>query len=281
MRKLAMTGMLLVAMLGCALPVAADINIPAGASVELRGGSILMAGTDMSIGGQLALGSGAILDTGSFSTLASGTTHLDAGLVVLSGDWSNAGTITPGSSRVEFIDGTNAASQVLGASAFHAISFVSTTGKHYAFEAGATQNIATGLVIQGTAAKPIQFQSTAAPQVAYINLASGGNQSIAHVGVSNVHASGQHLAPNQHNEGGSGNDLGWFGHTALPPFVPVPATSRWAMLLLSLLLVLLALRQAGRPARRQRPDSTTIAASPVLLSCRYPSCQHRRPAPPA
>jgi hypothetical protein len=67
------------------------------------------------------------------------------------------------------------------------------------------------LEISGTASNPIQFRSSAAGQVAFINLLIGGTQLIQHVGVTDVWATGQWLAPFQTNEGGGGNAHRWFG----------------------------------------------------------------------
>jgi hypothetical protein len=52
-----------------------------------------------------------------------------------------------------------------------------------------------------------------------------------------VHATGQHLAANQTNDGGSGNAKGWFGSAAAGNTVPTPAFSGIGLLLLALLLV--------------------------------------------
>lgn len=74
---------------------------------------------------------------------------------------------------------------------------------------------------------------TASPAIAFLNLATGGSQAIANVGVSNVHATGQRLAPTLTNQGGSGNAVGWFGGLgpALPP-ERVPALSTTVLLAL-------------------------------------------------
>lgn len=250
MRRCAITCLTLLAAVGSLAPASADVVIPSGASLDLHGGSMLMAGTDVIVSGQFSMGSGSLLDMGSFSVPASGNAALDTGLIVLTGDWSNTGNIHPGSSRVQFVDGATGTSQILGSSNFHDLSFVSSNGKHYAFEVGSTQTVAGSLTIQGTAANPIQFQSTSAPQVANINLAAGGSQSIAHVGVSNVHATGQHLAPSLQNEGGSGNDQGWFGQGTggggSITSTPVPTTSQWAALTLGLLLMLFGLQRLAK-----------------------------------
>ena len=83
--------------------------------------------------------------------------------------------------------------------------------------------------------------------VAFLNLLPSGTQSIANVGVSDVHATGQPLAPDQTNQGGRGNAQGWFGGGGpIGQHVPVPAASPTALMLFALSLLgaaLLALRR--------------------------------------
>ena len=90
---------------------------------------------------------------------------------------------------------------------------------------------------------PIQIASTVPGSAAFLNLLPSGTQSIADVGVSDVRATGQHLAPAGHNEGGAGNDNGWFA--AIYEYVAVPALS-----LIGLMTLLLAI--AGLALRTQR-----------------------------
>ncbi len=176
----------------------------------------------------VTLSAGAVLDAGS-------------GSITLSGDWSNQGTFIAGSSRVNFVDGARAQSNVTGNTTFSSLSFISSIGKGYALQSGSTQTVESLLQILGTAAAGIQIQSTS--PFASINLLSSGSQNIGFVGVSNVHATGQYLAPTLTNDGGSGNATGWFvqatgtggGNGGAPGEVtPTPALSSWALLLLIL-----------------------------------------------
>ncbi|HSN00126.1 MAG TPA: hypothetical protein VLS52_03840, partial [Rudaea sp.] len=82
-----------------------------------------------------------------------------------------------------------------------------------------------------------------------INLLPGGSQNIQYVGVSDVHATGQHLAANQTNDGGTGNATGWFGSAIAGNTVPTPALSWIGLFLLALLLATIAVtRRNGRTA---------------------------------
>ena len=122
------------------------------------------------------------------------------------------------------------------------------------FQVGTTQSIAGLLEIVGTTGKPIQFRSGTLGQVANINLLPGGTQSILHVGVTDVWATGQHLAPNQTNEGGGGNAFNWFGpplDIGGPPTTPDTDARR---------------RRAARACRAARRLCDHRPASPRALS---------------
>ncbi|HEX7915935.1 hypothetical protein [Rudaea sp.] len=214
----------------------AQLVVPAGSSFALGGGDVDLASSGVQVGGLLSVAGGRILDAANVAILAGGTLDGGSGQIVLSGDWSNAGNFIPGSGSVNFVDG-GAPSQIGGSTGFANLSFVTASGKNYVFAAGSTQTIAGLLTIAGTAAQPIQFRSSAAGQVANINLLAGGSQSIVHVGVSDVHATGQHLAPNLSNEGGSGNATGWFAAIVAQTAIPATALSPIGLLLFALALL--------------------------------------------
>ena len=202
-------------------------------------------GGDLATGGVLQLGAGHVADLRNFQVTGGGQASLGSGQIELFGDWSNGGTINPGSSLVSFIDGALASSTLLGSSTFASLSFLSTTGKRYLFQSGSTQTINYALTIQGTQALPIQFDVTSPGSVANINLLPSGSQAIQYVGVSDVHATGQHLAPSQDNDGGRGNATGWF-RALLAPYAAVPGLTPWAIAMLLLALSLVAWRQIRR-----------------------------------
>lgn len=149
---------------------------------------------------------------------------------------------------MRFLDGP-AESAVLGSTAFANASFGSANGKRYRFESGSTQTVAAQLEILGTGA-PIQIDVTQPGAIAFLNLLPSGTQNIANVGVSDGHATGQHLAPAQTNQGGRGNADGWFGGGGPigPSSVPVPASSPAGSILFALGLLgaaLLAFRRGS------------------------------------
>lgn len=253
MRRGVMAG---VAFIGLALGPAhafAQVTIPAAASMSLSGGSLDLAGTSLQVDGTFSLGSGNIDNGGSVTIAAGGNIDGGSGTITLSGDWTDLGIFNAGSGTVSFVDGGVALSNVVGDTTFNNASFVSTTGKSYAFAVGSTQTVGGLLTIQGTAAQGIQFKSATAGQVANIDLLPAGSQAIQYVGVSNVHAVGQHLAPNQTNDGGTGDDTGWFGSITGNGVVPTPALGTLGMLLLALLLVCVTYATAA--ARRKHPTS--------------------------
>ncbi len=215
----------------------ADLSVPTGAQVLLGGGRIDLGGTDVSVGGMMFLGTGALDRVGSMAL--SGALDAGSGTVELSGDWTNAGAFTPGTSSVRFFDGGRAQSLFMGDSAFHDLQLLSGSGKTYSIESARTLAIASALTIRGVAGQPIQVASPDPAQVAFLDLAPAGSQDIGFTGVSNVHAIGQPLAPDEINQGGSGNDTGWFG-TGVLNAVPVPAMTTLSALVLVLLTLALA-----------------------------------------
>ncbi len=228
------------------LPFAAvqaqGLALPPGARLQLDGGRIEAAGGDLFVGGALTLGAGELRGIGALRIAAGGSADFGSGLATVTGDWENRGAFTAGSSKVELRDGP-AASAILGASQFANLSLVSAAGKRYRFESGLTQIVGGNLQIQGQG-PAIQVDVSVPGSAAFLNLLPGGSQTIANVGVSDVHATGQRLAPTQTNQGGRGNDSGWFGGggVAVTP-VPVPALSRGLQLLLAAGLILIATRR--------------------------------------
>jgi hypothetical protein len=245
-RRVATTAALLLCAFAAAQ--AQKLSIPSGGTVQINGGRLALSGGDIRIDGRFALGSGELRGVGALRIGAGGTADFGSGVATLTGDWENRGIFNAGTSRVELRDGPVAVSSILGTNAFANLSLVSLTGKRYRFESAFTQRVAANLQIQGTG-PAIQVDVTAPGSVAFLNLLPGGSQSIANVGVSDVHATGQPLAPTQTNQGGNGNDNGWFGGggPVIPP-TPVPAVGWPMLLLLGIGLFVIATRPRVRHA---------------------------------
>ena len=224
----------------------ADVFVPTGGAFALNGGTLDLGSTDLKVDGSMSLAAGAVTGARNVTIDAGGTLDGGSGAITLFGNWSDSGTFSAGSGSVNFVDGATASSTVSGNTTFHNLAFVSSSGKTYAFAAGSTQTIGGLLTILGSAARGIQFTSTTPGAAAFIDLLPAGSQNIAFVGVSNVHATGQHLAANQTNDGGSGDASGWFGAAGGgAAVVDTPALS-----LLGSLLLLLSLLAAALRARR-------------------------------
>lgn len=231
----------------------ADLVIPANAIVNLGGGTTDLACTDLVIAGTLQLGSGQVVNARNVTIQAGGVLNGGSGIIELGGSWSNAGQFAAGTSSVRFEDlcGLSSAS-ISGSSTFYDLRFVSGTGRTVIFAVGSTQTISSALQIAGTSGNPLQLRSSTPGQVANINLQTGGTQQIQHVGVTDVWATGQPLAPNQTNEGGAGNAQGWFGSGPTPPRAPtpVPTLNDLAVALLAALLGVAGARRLRGERRR-------------------------------
>lgn len=195
----------------------ADLVVPANSVVNLASGTLDLACTDVIVAGTLQLASGSIVNARHVTIQAGGTIDGGSGFVALGGNWTSAGQFIPGSSAVRFRDLCALTSvTITGNTTFSTASFVTAIGKNYVFSVGSTQIINDLLEIGGTTALPIQFRSSVAGQVAFINLMESGVQQIQHVGVTDIWATGQWLAPALTNEGGGGNANRWFGGGPVP-----------------------------------------------------------------
>jgi IPTL-CTERM motif len=239
-----------IAALVIARPAHADLVVPANSVVNLASGAIDLACTDVVVAGTLQVASGSIVNARHVTIQAGGTIDGGSGTIALGGNWANAGQFVAGTSAVRFRDLCSlTAATISGSTTFSTASFVTATGRDFVFEVGATQTVNTLLEIAGTAALPVQFRSSVPGQVAYVNLIPSGTQAIQHVGVTDVWATGQWLAPTLTNEGGGGNANRWFGGGAAA--TPVPALADAALLALAALLAAIG---AWRLRRNHRTD---------------------------
>lgn len=227
-----------VAFFGAAPWAHADLVVPVNSVVNLASGTVDLACTDVIVAGTLELASGSVVNARHVTLEAGDTFDGGSGFVTLGGNWTNTGQFIPGASAVRFRDLCGLTSAAIGNTTFSTASFVTAIGKNYVFAVGSTQIINDLLEIAGTTALPIQFRSSVAGQVASINLMASGVQQIQHVGVTDVWATGQWLAPALTNEGGGGNANRWFGGGAPVPAAaaPIPTLSGAAFVALVTLL---------------------------------------------
>lgn len=242
------TGILAVVLLGLSAvsDVPAQVHVGAGADFDLGGGRLDLAGADLRLNGAFAVGAGVVERAGTVDLAAAGVLLGESGRIEVLGDWRNGGLFQAGSSLVRFLDQAGAVVEVTGASDFHGLELLGMSGKTYRLQSGQTQRVQSLLRIQGSGATPVQLAGSSVGQAAFLDLAPDGQQEIAHVGVSDVHATGQWLAAGQQNQGGSGNALRWFG-AGPAPATPVPVGSLPALLILVALLVLAVRRRLNVP----------------------------------
>lgn len=239
---------------GAAPYAEADLIVPANSSTTLSAGTLDLACTDLVVAGTLRVATGRVINVRNVSIQPGGTIVVGSGTIALGGNWSNSGTLAGGAGTVHFRDLCSVASTTIsGNSVFATVSFVSAIGKTYVFAAGTTQSMTAGLEIAGTVGRPIAFRSSVPGQVASVNLLAGGTQRIDHVGVTDVWATGQWLAPGQTNAGGGGNARRWFGDpggSSSP--TPIPAFGAAAQAALSIALAVFA---GAALRRRRRPGA--------------------------
>jgi len=258
----------IVCALGATSAAHADLVVPAGGQFATGGSQTDLACTDVVVAGTLLVAGGSLVNVRHLTIQPGGSIDAGSGEIQVGGDWRNGGTFTAGTSTVRFTDACGLASgAVEGSTAFFNARFVSTIGKNHLFQPGSTQGIGGLLEILGTAGNPIQLRSSTPGQVANINLLPVGTQSILHVGVTDVWATGQPLAPGQANEGGGGNASNWFGASAPGGVgvVTIPTLGELALLALCALLAGIAVidLRRRRPAlsrntRRRRPPSRKL-----------------------
>ncbi|HEX7271767.1 MAG TPA: hypothetical protein VF420_06420, partial [Casimicrobiaceae bacterium] len=179
----------------------ADLIVPASSQTNLNSGAVDLSCTDVVVAGTLNVDAGSLKNVRNLTIQPGGVVNGGSGVIEVGGNWTNSGNFVAGTSTVNFRELCGAGpATISGNTTFSAVSFVSAIGKTYIFAVGSTQTITSLLEIAGTQANPIQFKSSSSGQVAFINLLAGGKQQIQHVGVTDVWATGQHLAPLLTNE---------------------------------------------------------------------------------
>lgn len=239
----------------------ADLTALAGSTVNLGGGTVDLSCTDVTVSGTLLV-DGSLRNVRHFSIRPGGAVLTSgSGSIEVGGNWSNAGSFG-GASTVLFSDVCSLPSaSISGSTTFSSVAFSSGTGKHYVFQSGTTQTISAALQVIGTAGQAVQFLSSAAGSVANIDLQAGGTQQIGQVGVTDVWATGQWLAPYQNNQGGGGNANRWFGVPSNAAAEPIPTLSEYLVAALAALTAAmggLSLRRrpiADRPRFRKEGES--------------------------
>jgi hypothetical protein len=213
-----------------------------GSTLDTGDGVLSLGCGDLAVAGQK---SGETIAAGDIHILSGGT--LGPGTRLLSGDWSNAGeTSVPGAVRWRDDCNTNEV-LLLGSTEFEVLDIASPSGRTFRFDAGGMQRVNQGLYLAGSPDALLTLRSTSPGQHAELTLASSGTQSIVHVNVADLDASGgQGLAPGPphlYASRDAGNNLNWF--RGVLNAIPVPALTGAGIAWLALLFLFIALLRSG------------------------------------
>jgi hypothetical protein len=209
------------------MPFAQAFTIGAGSSFSVPpGGELDIGCTALRVEGEMSVGGGDVL-AGAVTIDADGVLNGDDGILLFSGDWTNNGNFSHGTSTVVITDDCAAGPVHLsGNTTFHNLTLASTGGGTFVIPAGASITVTGTLTIEGQPGQPINLVSSS-PGTAAIKLGPG-----AHTVVSNANIPANVL-------------LG------LRP-APIPTLGHHGLILLTLLLAAGAagrLRQSGLSRR--------------------------------
>jgi hypothetical protein len=239
------------AMFAATLVCAQSVTIEPGAAWSLPAGTLSVDGGTLAVRGTLACADGAVTDVNQLSIAAGGAVNNSGACRYAVADgWNQQGAFVPGGSTVRFAPTAPNRQAVLTGETRFANLTVDTPGASLVLPAGATQRVLGTLTLSGASGAPVAVRSSQGGRVANLDLDYGGRESIRHVAVSDVYATGRWLAAFQTNEGGSGNARRWFGEG----FDPVPVDHPLALALLGMLLAVaaaLGMRRRARPSTRR------------------------------
>lgn len=236
---------------GAARVSAQSVTVSGSAVIALGTGRLDVGCGDLLInGGTVALENGLIENSRDIS-LSAGTLQGNAGTLLYSRDWNNAGTFVAGTSTIRLTDdcgGTT--SRQSGNTTFFRFEAVSALGKVLSVAAGSTQIFQGALLLQGIPSARFQVRSDTADVPARFIVPASAGQSISGVDVRDNDASGgSTIAPGSPGTYLSVRGTGVANWFDVPPFVPAPVepiavdTLPWpATLLLGCLLVFLVRR---------------------------------------
>lgn len=212
----------------------ADWIIGSGDAQSLTSGASLSLGCgNLDIQGSLLLDNGHIGDVASVTIGAAGELDFQSGTITLGGNWSNSGTFIPGTGSVVFTDACSTGpSQFTGDTTFNNLTLSSSSGRTFVVPAGSHITVNGTLTLQGEPGLPIQLASSSA-QTAYILL--GPNAQVVRSNAT-VPANVQIGASVQAE--------------------PIPSLSEYGLILLSMLLAAMAVRQLA-PSAFARPIART------------------------
>jgi hypothetical protein len=196
---------------------AADLQVPAGSTWAINGASMAAGAYNLEIAGNLVITSGDI-SVLSVTIAPGGKLIAGSGLIQVAGNWSNNGTFTAGTSRVEFIDGGPSLATLSGSTTFYDLSFISSTGKTFRLSPSSQFVINHDLLVHGIAGLPVVLAPTQPGIIVTIRVHGGTNQQ---------YTTWQDIVIQQ-------------GPVVLP--VSIPTLNTWGLYLLILLLTAIVLQ---------------------------------------
>lgn len=221
---------------------AAQLTVGAGSTLDLGSGSLDLGCAGLVVAGTLAAGTNVIDWAQDVSVQPGGTLNGESATLYVTGDWSNSGTFSAGTSSVNFIDGCDRTSATIsGGSTFATLSMTTAIGKLYSFQAGSTQTITGSLTLAGASGNLLTIRSTVNGNEAFLDLQ--GSQAVDFVDVKDNHAIG-HLILMGLDSVNSGNAPGWWVAAGIP-----------ALSAAALALLMLAIMWAGCRGLRVKEDT--------------------------
>ena len=162
---------------------AAQVVIPAGASITLPPTVVQLACADLTVQGTFSPGASTVFGARNITIAAGGTLDAGSASLRLGGDWTNAGTFVRGTSTVALVDAcATGPAHIVGSNAFATLSFESATGRTLVLPAGNATSVSTQLYLLGAGGgPPIQVISSNPLVPTSIALDAGAGAAIANV----------------------------------------------------------------------------------------------------
>ncbi len=235
----------------------ADILVGSGSTLSLGDANLDFGCGNLTIAGVATATSAALSNIDNLD-LAGGVFSPNGATLHLGGNFSNAGSFSPGTSAVTIDDSCGLQNSLFsGATSFYTLAIVSLLGKQAIFPVGLAQSVAHNLSLQGAAGKPLFIVSSTAGKRGIIALAQTATQNVVYVDARDNKASVARIAPGtpaSFNSIDAGNLVNWFTDsatgtsTSASEIVPTPAlgAGRWLLLGGMLLSGLLALTSRAR-----------------------------------
>ncbi len=140
-----------------------------------------------------------------------GTLTAGSHIFTVSGDWTNNGTFTAGTSTVVL---GGAGQQIAGSTGFHHFTKTVASADTLIFSAGTTQTITGTATLNGASGQLLSLRSGTPGTRWNFNLATGASKAISYVDVQDSDASGSDVSQLELNPAysvDSGNNVSWFG----------------------------------------------------------------------